>query len=93
MVEALSDRMGGDAESLFSEMFFYFYPAIKPFLSFATKLLVSVWLYNEAKVYTSKPFHWAFFGAVSGVLAIAIFYLVLIFDGHMVRRNDTKTTK
>jgi uncharacterized BrkB/YihY/UPF0761 family membrane protein len=77
-----------DIGILFSDKWFYFYTAIKPFLSFATKILVSTWLYLEAKPHTTKPFHWAFFGAVVGVLAIAIFYLVQIYDEQKMQRND-----
>ncbi len=54
--------------------------AIKPLLAFATKIAVAIWLFLVAKKHGAKPFLWAFFGAVTGVVSIAIFYAVLIFE-------------
>ncbi len=88
LMEAVTDQMKDNPESWSSGSLVYFFTAIKPLLSFATKLLVGIWLYYEAKKFTPKPFYWAFFGAVSGVIVIAIFYLVRIYDYHKTLVNE-----
>jgi len=93
IAEAFSGYLNDNTDNLFSDSLLYFFMAIKPFLSFATKLLVSVWLYHQAKAYTIKPFHWAFFGVVSGVVAIAIFYLVRIYDFNQPSLNEKIQSK
>ncbi|NOQ79573.1 MAG: hypothetical protein GQ546_09255 [Gammaproteobacteria bacterium] len=62
--------------------------AIKPLLAFATKIAVAIWLFLFAKKHDSKPFLWAFFGAVTGVVSIAIFYAVLIFEKQELSENN-----
>ena len=54
--------------------------AIHPWLALATKILVAIWLFISAKKVGSKSILWAVFGGAVGVNAIAIYYLILIYE-------------
>jgi len=65
--------------------------AIKSWLYLATKIAVGVWLFFAARKFNSNSFIWAIFGGVTGVLAIAVFYLVLIYEREATIGAPSKT--
>lgn len=55
-----------------------YFTALKSWLSLITQFVVGVWLFFSARKNGAKPVLWGLFGCMTGVLAIAIYYLALI---------------